>query len=133
MLYSNEFLFNYTLLSPDMINTIDKYLDQEIENPMKFFNKEKSKTKYILRKDITLREIFILCLREGKAGFYLYKDISLDIISDITKMIETEKLTNIITIDSPIDTIFIIKEFDNEEYETISLTRIDCCELVNKM
>jgi hypothetical protein len=128
----NSLLFNYTTLSPDMINTIDKYLDQEIENPMKFFNKEKSKTKYILRKDITLREIFILCLREGKAGFYLYKDCSLDIISDITKMIETEKLTNIITIDSPIDTIFIIKEFDNKEYEIISLTRIDCCELVKK-
>jgi hypothetical protein len=113
-------LLTHTSLSHDMINTIDKYVWQSLQSLAKNV-KYKS---YKLKKDITLRDILILCMNMGKSGFWL---VSLDqnLIEKFENMIITENLTNdIIVYNNGSETEFYVKYYSHN-INTFPLTRLD--------
>jgi uncharacterized protein YqhQ len=121
-------LFSYTSLSPDIINTIDEYVWQSLQSLAKNV-KYKS---YHFRKDITLCDIFILCMNMGKRGFWLLPIFHQDLIEKLKKMAITENLTNDIVIDDiivedhPHIKQFFVK-YCPEHIVTFPLTRISEC------
>lgn len=112
-------------LNKYLINIIDKYLDQSIENILKTFPFDKHPN-YILNPKMTLREIMIVCLQSGFVGFYI---ICKQHIATIKKLISNEKLDFIsysgkLAFKVYIKTSLILE--DNNEITLVSLDRINC-------
>jgi len=114
-----------------MINIINTYLDQSFETLIKRFDHLTS-FRHIFKKDITIREIFILCIRDGYVGFNLHTDQQ-TFINAIKTMIKNENLDDSIDIiQSKSSVLFLLNKtiFPSarfNQHTTIQLNAIPFC------
>jgi hypothetical protein len=75
-----------------MINLINNYYDNSIQNLNKISNKTKLKKRTItIKENMTLWDILTMCVIDGLKGFYLYKDCYQNIIDQLKKWLKKKK------------------------------------------
>lgn len=120
-------------LNKYIIAIIDEYLNYSLEKIIGEFDSSNLFT-YILKPNITIREIFILCIKTGFTGFYLHPLIHCEFIKQIKVMIENDEYLKK-NIDSGVNDqnnyVFYIKNlYMKTKIGTIPLNRIDCWDKV---
>ena len=75
-------------LPKDINNIVSRYLDYSIQNLIKILSKHKLRQFRFKNPDITIEDIFTICVRKGYKGFYIFiSDYSYDIINILKKLI----------------------------------------------
>src|SRR5271156_411937 len=76
-------------LSKYMIKIIDECLNQSFENIVKILS-ETNQIKYRIRTDITIKDIFVMCVQLGVSGFFLNGKTQTCLIKIIKQLIKNE-------------------------------------------
>lgn len=87
-----------SLLSKNINNIINKYLDYSFNNFLSIFNQNKTSVKYqLIDPNITAEDIMIKCVRIGHTGFYAFNtSFTNELINQLISKFDSKKLFKIL-------------------------------------
>lgn len=123
-----DILIEYTKLSRNIINIIEKYKNNRFEDIMKTFIPNNENDYFRLKTGITIKDIIILCIQKGFIGFYLDNTFeNKSVIDNLKRMMKNENIEK--SIFCRVSDKFyqvIISHSNYKNYKLAPLARINC-------